>query len=266
MPASSMTADVVPATEKRSFATRYRLMRSKWNEEWWSVAMGGPIGNVLNAIIADVSWITPNAITMLGFLAKLAIVPLLLLGDRGADIAAVVLLQVSVICDCMDGSLARYRKASSYMGALLDKVTDAIGYGAIFAAYGYRVFVDTGDVYAIVIAMAIPLSLSIRAYVYWVVSALQKQAGAVQTAGVDRRKDFSNSTLRERAVMYVKSMPRVVEFAESDLFFWLGLAILIGEMHRGVYFLGIATGIWFVGLIAKRILTVLELERNKKKA
>src|SRR5688500_3660666 len=131
MSASAMAVDATPVPEKRSFSTRYRLMRSRWNEEWWSVAMGGPIGNVISSGIADVASIAPHAITLGGFAAKLAFVPLLLAGDRSMDLVAALLLQVSVICDCMDGSLARYRKASSYMGALLDKVTDAIGYGAI---------------------------------------------------------------------------------------------------------------------------------------
>jgi phosphatidylglycerophosphate synthase len=167
----------------------------------------------------------------------------------------------------MDGSLARYRKASSYVGGYLDKVTDAIGYAAIFGAFGYRVYLDTGDALAIVVALAIPLSLLTRAYVYWVVAMMQKQAGVSQTAGVDKRKDFSNSTWRERMVMYAKSMPRVIEFAESDLFFWLGLAIALGQpwMRYSVYFLGVATGVWFVGIIAVRTLAVLDLERTKKK-
>ena len=240
---------------------RYRMLRSKWNEEWWSVAMGGPIGNVLNAVIADWSWVTPNRITLFGFAAKLAFVPFVLFGY---DLWAALMLQVSVICDCMDGSLARYRKTSSYMGAFLDRLTDALGYSAVFGAFGWRVARDTGDAYALVVAFAIPMTLLVRGYVHWVVAAIQKQAGATQTMGVDKRKDFSQSTWRERAVMYVKSMPRVIEFAESDLSFWLGLALVLGEpwMRRSVYFLGAATGIWFVGLMGKRILTVMELERK----
>ncbi|MBA3817559.1 MAG: CDP-alcohol phosphatidyltransferase family protein [Deltaproteobacteria bacterium] len=251
---------------RRSYAERYRLMRSRWNEEWWSVAMGGPIGNVLNAVIADVSWVTPNAITLVGFVAKLIFAPLILLGDRGADLIAIALLQVSVICDCMDGSLARYRKTSSYLGAFLDKITDALGYAGIFAAFGWRVYVDTGDAAAIVAALAIPLSLLIRAYVYWVVGSMQKLAGVAQTTGVDTRVDYSRATFAERARMYVRSMPRIIEFNESDLFFWLGLAIALGGvwMRYGIYFLAIATGVIFIGIMIKRFAAVLRLERERK--
>ncbi len=265
MTASPAEQRAVP--RRHSYAERYRLMRSKWNAEWWSVAMGGPIGNVLNAVIADIPWIRPNHITLFGFLCKLAACPLLLLGDRGADLAVILLLQVSVICDCMDGSLARYRRASSYMGAFLDKITDAIGYAVVFGAFGWRVYTDTGDALAIVVALAIPLAMLTRGYVYWVVVTMQKQADANPTAGTDQRKDFSSSTPRERAVLYLKSMPGIVEFNESDLFFWLGLALALGEpwMQRGVYFIGIASGLWFVAIMGLRIVTVMRLERDRKR-
>ena len=49
--------------------------------------LGGPVGNFLNAFIADVSWITPNAITWVSLLCKLACVPLLLLGTWAGDVA-----------------------------------------------------------------------------------------------------------------------------------------------------------------------------------
>lgn len=263
--ASAPTTPVAPG--KRTFATRYRLMRSRWNEEWWSVAMGGPIGNVINALIGDLAWVTPNRITLAGFVAKLAAVPALVGGGPGALIAAAILLQVSVICDCMDGSLARYRKRPSALGAYLDKVTDAIGYTAVFGAFGWRVHHDTGDATALVLAFAIPATLLIRGYVYWVVAALEKQAGADASTGIDKRTDFSTATLGERASMYVRSMPRVIQFAESDLFFWLGLALVLGEpwMQRALYLLGFATGCWFIGILVRRTLRVLELDRRKTK-
>ena len=107
----------------RSFSQRYRAMRSRWNEDWWSIVFAGPIGNVLNASIADVSWITPNGLTLLGFALRL--IACVLVVD-GFHLAAIVTLQSSVVLDCMDGSLARYRGASSPLGAFLDKLTDAL--------------------------------------------------------------------------------------------------------------------------------------------
>lgn len=253
----------VSGSERRSYGERYRLLRSKWNEEWWSIAFGGPIGNVLNAFIADVPWITPNTITLVGFLCKLAIVPLVITGGFECDVAAVILLQFAVVCDCMDGSLARYRKKPSVLGAFLDKVTDAIGIVAIFGAFGWRVYTETDDALALLISVGIATSLVIRGYVYWVVAALEKDA-ARATTGVDTRLDYSRMSAGDRLRLYIKSMPRIIAFNESDLYFWLGLGLVLSESHTMIYVLGVALACWFVGIMTMRISTVIRLERSRQ--
>lgn len=249
----------------RTFRERYRLLRSRWNEEWWSIVFGGPVGNVLNALIADVRWITPNALTVVGFLCKLVGGPLLLVRSPSADAAAVVLLQLNTVFDCMDGSLARYRKASSVLGGYLDKVTDAIGMTVVFAAVGWRVYLDTGDAAAVLVAFAVATSLVIRGYVYWVVAHLEREARIeAPSVGVDKRVDFSTLGPGARFVLYLKSMPKVLAFAESDLYFWLGLGVVLGRLREVVYGLGVATGIWFILIMAARLRTVLRLERSRR--
>jgi phosphatidylglycerophosphate synthase len=249
----------VNAAPRRRFAERYRRMRTRWNEEWWSIVFGGPIGNLANAAIADIAWITPNRLTWLSFLCKLASAPLLL---AGFDIAAVVLFQLHTVLDCMDGSLARYRQASSMMGAFLDKVTDMIGLLAITAAYGWRVYADTGDAIAIVVALMISGLLLVRFYAYWVVAHLERERGGKPTAGRDKRVDYSTLSFRERAIRYAKSMWKIVELGESDLYFWLGLGVVLGRMRETVYALGIGVAIWFVAILAFRYRTVRALDRR----
>jgi phosphatidylglycerophosphate synthase len=249
---------------RRSFAERYRLMRSRWNEDWWSIVFGGPIGNVLNAVIADVSWITPNGITWVSFLCKLAAGPLLLLGTWSMDLTSAVLLQVHVVLDCMDGSLARYRKASSAIGAFLDKVTDMIGLVAITAAIGWRVHVDSGDAVALLVSVLIAASILLRSYAYWVVAHLERERKVAKPTIGDHRRDYSTMTFRERAGLYVRSMRRIVEFAESDLYFWFGLGIVLGRMREMVYFLSFATGIWLLVMLAVRFWTVVKLDRARR--
>lgn len=249
----------------RSFGERYRLLRSRWNEEWWSIAFGGPIGNVLNTFIADVRWITPNALTLVGFLCKLVGGPLLLVRTPAADVAALVLLQLNTVFDCMDGSLARYRKASSVLGAYLDKITDAIGLSCVMLALGWRVYLDTGDAHAPLLGASIALTLVVRGYVYWVVAALERDAAVDRrTVGVDRRRDFSTMRWPERLRLYGASMWKVVLFAESDLFFWIGLGLLLHRLREAVYLMALGTGVWFVIIMVARLRTVLQLERMKR--
>ncbi|HVV86484.1 MAG TPA: CDP-alcohol phosphatidyltransferase family protein [Kofleriaceae bacterium] len=243
-----------------TFAERYRRMRSRWNEDWWSITLGGPLGNVLNGLIADLPWVKPNRITWLSFLCLLASGPLLLLGSRGADVAAVVLLQLHTILDCMDGSLARYRKASSVMGAFLDKVTDMIGLLVVMACFGWRVWVDTGDAFALLVATLIAGSIVLRGYVFWVVASLERERKVQKPTVGDRRRDCSTMSFGERAALYVRSQWKIVEFAESDLYFWLGLGVALGRMRQTVYFLGVATGFWAAVILGWRYWTVRKLE------
>jgi len=261
--ASPLSATTAAPRARRTFAERYRLMRSRWNEDWWSIAFGGPIGNVLNAVIADIPWITPNGLTWLSFLCKLAAGPLLLLDVRGADLTAVVLFQLHTILDCMDGSLARYRKASSAIGAFLDKVTDMIGLVAITSAIGWRVYVDTGDAAAMLISVMIAASILLRSYAFWVVAHLERERRVSRPTVGDHRRDYSAMTFRERAGLYVRSMGKIFAFAESDLYFWFGLGIVLGRMREMIYFLSLATGLWLLGILGYRFWTVARLDRRR---
>lgn len=255
-------AEARPA--RRTFAERYRLMRSRWNDDWWSIAFGGPIGNIVNAVIADVSWITPNRLTWLSFLCKLAAGPLLLAGDRGADLAAIVLFQLHAILDCMDGSLARYRKTPSAMGAFLDKVTDMIGLVAITGALGWRIYTDTGDAAAMLLSMLTAASILLRNYVFWVVAALERDRKVARPTIGDHRRDYSAMSFRERAGLYARSMIRLFAFAESDLYFWFSLGIVLGRMREMAYFLVAATGIWLLIVLGLRFWTVVKLDRASR--
>jgi len=243
-----------------SFQDRYRRIRSRWNEDWWSIAFAGPVANVLDAAIADVRWITPNHLTWLAFLCKVGAAGLVLRGSYAADVAAAMLFQLHAVLDCMDGTLARYRRASSALGAFLDKVTDQIGLCAVMACLGWRVAGETGDPHVLLVALGIAGSFLLRAYMFWVVAHLEREhAGAERTAGGELRRDISQLGLRERAALYARSMIRIVGFAESDMYFWLGLALVLGRVHHAIYLLGAATGLWLVIIVVYRYRTVRAL-------
>ena len=236
-------------------------MRSRWNSDWWSIAFGGPVGNFLCALIADVPWITPNRITWVSFLCKLAAVPLLFLGE---DLWVVVMFQLHTVLDCMDGTLARYRKRPSVMGAFLDKVTDMIGLLAIMAAFGWRAAAESGEQHALLASVLIAGAILLRSYIFWVVAHFEREHQVVKPTVGDLRKDFSGLTVRERLVKYVRSQYTIVEFAEADLYFWLSLGLLLGELRWTVYGIAVAVGFWTVLIIAKRYWTIHQLDVRKR--
>lgn len=244
-----------------TFRERYKLMRSRWNRDWWSIAFGGPVGNFLTAIIADVRWITPNGITWVSFLCKVAAVPLLLYGH---DIAVIVMFQLHTVLDCMDGTLARYRKKPSVMGAFLDKVTDMIGLLAIMSAFGWRAAVESGDAKVLLASVLIAGAILLRSYIFWVVAHFEREHEVAKPSVGDLRKDYSTLTLGERFKMYVKWQWTVIEFAEADMYFWLSLGLVLRELRWTVYLLALAVGVWSVLIIGRRYWTIHQIDVRKR--
>jgi CDP-diacylglycerol---serine O-phosphatidyltransferase len=57
--------------------------------------------------------------------------------ERGAIWAALVLLPLALICDALDGTVARWRRKSSPLGADLDSLADIVSFGVAPAALGF---------------------------------------------------------------------------------------------------------------------------------
>ena len=92
------------------FGARLRLLRNKRYEDWWHIVFGGPLGVFIAALVADVRWITPNLVTVVGFIMRLAGAAMIVIREPWADLTAMGLLELSLVLDITDGSLARYRK------------------------------------------------------------------------------------------------------------------------------------------------------------
>jgi CDP-diacylglycerol---serine O-phosphatidyltransferase len=57
--------------------------------------------------------------------------------ERSAIWAALVLLPLALICDALDGTVARWRRKSSPLGADLDSLADIVSFGVAPAALGF---------------------------------------------------------------------------------------------------------------------------------
>ena len=77
--------------------------------------------------------LTPNQVTGLSVALGLAAAVAFGVGTRGWLVAGALLLQASFVLDCVDGEVARYRRAFSATGAWLDASTDRL---KEFACYG----------------------------------------------------------------------------------------------------------------------------------
>ncbi|MGZ4638756.1 MAG: DUF5941 domain-containing protein, partial [Actinomycetes bacterium] len=80
--------------------------------------------------------LTPNQVTVLSFVLGLVAAGCFALGDAGSGVVAVlgaVLLQLSLVVDCVDGEVARFTRTFTPLGAWLDASTDRIKEFACYA-------------------------------------------------------------------------------------------------------------------------------------
>lgn len=58
-------------------------------------------------------------------------------GERGAILWAFVLLPIALVCDALDGSVARWRRKSSPLGGDLDSLADVVSFGVAPAVLAF---------------------------------------------------------------------------------------------------------------------------------
>jgi hypothetical protein len=84
---------------------------------------------------------TPNQVTIASFAIGLFAAFLFTQGDTWSLIGGAILLQVSIIVDCVDGEIARYTRKFSELGAWLDAITDRVKEYAVFLGLAYGAFI-----------------------------------------------------------------------------------------------------------------------------
>ena len=88
---------------------------------------------------------TPNQVTIASFAIGLYAAFLFAQGDTWSLIGGAILLQVSIIVDCVDGEIARYTRKFSELGAWLDAITDRVKEYAVFLGLAYGAYVHNGQ-------------------------------------------------------------------------------------------------------------------------
>ncbi|MFM8446298.1 MAG: CDP-alcohol phosphatidyltransferase family protein [Actinomycetota bacterium] len=85
---------------------------------------------------------TPNQVTLLSFAIGLYSAYLFSRGTFVTILSGAILLQLSIIVDCVDGELARFTRKFSKLGAWLDAVTDRVKEYMVFLGLAYGASLD----------------------------------------------------------------------------------------------------------------------------
>ena len=116
---------------------RVRLsMANRANDGFFSVFVLRKFSKLLTWVAVRIG-ATPNQVTTLSFLIGLYSAYLFSRGEFLPILFGAVLLQVSIIVDCVDGELARYTRKFSKLGAWLDAVTDRVKEYLVYLGLAY---------------------------------------------------------------------------------------------------------------------------------
>lgn len=116
---------------------RLRLkLANRANDGFYSVFFLRKISKLFTWLAVRLK-MTPNQVTLISFSIGLLSAYEFSKGNFWAIFAGAVLLQLSIIIDCVDGELARYTRQFSQLGAWLDAITDRIKEYLVFFALAY---------------------------------------------------------------------------------------------------------------------------------
>lgn len=112
----------------------------KTKDGWWASIFAGPLANRLLEPICELSWLTPNQLTVFSFFIGLIAAYFFAKGDYVSLVIGGFLVQLSFVVDCMDGQFARYSKKFSDFGAWLDRISDRLKDFAYFFTLAWGFF------------------------------------------------------------------------------------------------------------------------------
>ncbi len=242
--------------------SRLQRLRNAQAPDWYPAIALRPLAILALLVCADWRFVTPNGLTTLSTLAKLAGAGLLLVDDWTAVVAGVVVLQIGAVLDHMDGCLARYRGQSSTLGAFYDKIADVVTWFFIAAAVGWLAYRETGDGLMIVLATWSAYALACIGYMKWLIAAeTEKRKPPIDpTAGRAPPEPPPERTFGQWVSWFFKAMAQIYRFEELDLYFWVGLFVLIGELEILMWILAVTQSLQLAVMIVKRTLQARALD------
>lgn len=233
------------------FADRLRRVRNWQSSEFYAALVVRPIAIVVMLVIADWRFVTPNGLTALATLAKIGAAYTIVTDHF---IWAAVLLQLGLLLDHLDGTLARYRGTSSAFGSFFDKVSDLYTWLAITTAIGWVVYQRTGRADLLLMSALSSLGMYATGYMKWL-TAIEEARLKWLRARVDPAAAVARETHKaapsappERTAaewlrFILSRLGRIVLFDEVDLFFWVGLALVVDRLEWLIWALVISQGL-----------------------
>ncbi len=248
---------------------RLQRIRNFQSADWYPALIIRPLTILIMLVIADWKFLTPNRLTSIANICKLVAVWLIL--DPTQWVWAVVMLQLGLLFDHLDGTMARYQRTFSKFGSFYDKVSDMITWTMILLAAGWVAYKHLGEAHLIMVGAVGVISLNIRGYMKWLshaererirwLEAKQNPAAviAARTAPIRVPLPPERST-RDWLIWFGKHVIGVFKFEEMDLWFWLSLALLVDRLDWGLWFIALTQTPLMLGVLVYRFFDIAKAD------
>ena len=186
---------------------------------------------------------TPNQVTIASFAIGLYAAFLFAQGDTWSLIGGAILLQVSIIVDCVDGEIARYTRKFSELGAWLDAITDRVKEYAVFLGLAYGAFVHNGQNLWVLAAVLMAIQTFRHLSDYNFSQVVKARAAEEIPVPVDFMAEWDGIT----AQLEELDSEDEYAFTKKRIRYWLGKIVIfpIGERWLAISFTAAVGGALF---------------------
>jgi phosphatidylglycerophosphate synthase len=254
---------------------RLERLRNIQSWTWYETIIMRPLAILLLYPVADLKFLTPNLMTSIGNLLKLGGAYLILVSEPGEVLWAFVLLQVGVLFDHFDGTLARYRRSWSSFGSFYDKASDFITWTAIVLAIAWVESERTASSLPLLLAAISTNAQAVMGYTKWLARAESEklrwhQAKENPDEAIEKYTRAPvmpcppKRSMGEWLKWFGRKMLNIFAFQDMDMFLWVGILLLLDHYMLALWGLLVIHGLGVVGMVCARLLEMRKLDRDLK--
>jgi phosphatidylglycerophosphate synthase len=236
-------------------------MANRANDGFYSVFFLRKFSKLLTWLAVRVK-ATPNQVTLISFAIGLYSAFCFTKGSFSQTLLGAVLLQISIIVDCVDGELARYTRKFSKLGAWLDAVTDRVKEYMVFLGLAIGAEKSGEDLWIpALVMMLIQTFRHLSDYNF--ARSVKLRAESQFLAPIDYAADFDGivPTEREPRGRLRYWLGKIIQFPIGERWLVISASAVIGGASFTFTVMPILAAISALVVYRGRIMRTLKMER-----
>lgn len=236
-------------------------MANRANDGFYSVFFLRKFSKLLTWLAVRVK-ATPNQVTLISFAIGLYSAFCFTQGSFSQTLLGAVLLQISIIVDCVDGELARYTRKFSKLGAWLDAVTDRVKEYMVFLGLAIGAEKSGEDLWVpALVMMLIQTFRHLSDYNF--ARSVKLRAESQFLAPIDYAADFDGivPTEREPKGRLRYWLGKIIQFPIGERWLVISASAVIGGASFTFTVMPILAAISALVVYRGRIMRTLKMER-----